>query len=118
MRWLRCRNDGDTKKPAMQLHCQEGPCKEPEHDAAGVVPQRCSSAQGLCFARACSHLEEEAWVEALDGGLAAMPFAQMHFTIPAAAQKLHQHDVSGVNDFHGAGDPLQTELRVLWLSWC
>lgn len=82
------------------------------------IPNHCSSAQVLCLAEAHSHLEEEARVEALDGGLAAMPLAQMHFTVPAAAQKLHQHDVSRVNDFHGAGNPLQTELRVLWLSWC
>ncbi len=35
------------------------------------------------------YLEEQTWVETLDGSLAAVPLAQMNLTIAATAQKLH-----------------------------
>jgi len=35
------------------------------------------------------HLEEQTWVETLDGSLAAVPLAQMNLTIATTAQKLH-----------------------------
>ena len=69
--------------------------------------------------RASANLEEQAGIEALDGSFTAMPLAQVDFTIPAAAQKLHKRNVPGVYDFHGAGYPLQTQhLPCLrWLCW-
>lgn len=57
-----------------------------------------------------ANLKEEAGIEALDGCFTAVPFAQMHLTIASTAQKLHQRDVSRVNDLHCAGNALQAEL--------
>ena len=64
------------------------------------------------------YLEEKAWIETLDGSLAAVPLAQMYLPIPSTPQKLHQRDVSGIDNLHGAGNPLQTELRLPWFSGC
>lgn len=63
-------------------------------------------------------LEEEAGVEALDGCLTAVPLAQVHLTITPTTQKLHQGDVSGVNDLHATGDSLQAELILCWRHSC
>ena len=65
------------------------------------------------------YLEEKAWVEALDCSLAAVPLAQMDLTIASTAQELHQSDIPGVNDLHGACDTLQRGLlkAVRGLNW-
>ena len=62
------------------------------------MPQHSStSQQGTHMATLAA--SEEGGVEALDGGLAAVPFAEVHFPVAAGSQELQQRNILGADDF-------------------